>query len=102
MTGYLLTLLFTAAGIAAALVALRLAGDSAPVRWLARGFCLLALANLAFRLWPVIAADPSGTARIALVTAAILLAVIGYARLLRAARRASGSAGRCERGGGRE
>ena len=87
MTGFVLVLLFTAAGIGAALLALRVAGDAPAVRLLARAFILVALANLAFQLWPAFAADPAGAARLAAVAAVLALAVWGYSRLLRRARR---------------
>ena len=87
MTELAFVLLFTAAGIGAALVALRLAGGSPLVRGLVWGFCLLALGNLALHVWRVVAADPGGTAQAVGIAAALALAVSAYRRLLRALRR---------------
>jgi hypothetical protein len=81
-----LVFLFTAAGIGAALLALRLADDSRLIRWLVWGFCLLAVANLALHVWPVLAGDPGGAARIAAIAFVLVLLVWAYRRLLRALR----------------
>ena len=87
MTGFAFVLLFTAAGVGAALLALRVAGDAPAVRWLALGFVAAAVANLLLPLWPMIAADPAGAARRAAIAAALAAAAWGYSRLLRKARR---------------
>ena len=82
-------LLFTGAGIGAALLALRLAGGSPLIRWLVCGFCGLALANLALHAWRVVAEDPGGAAQTAAILAGLALFVWGYRRFLRAIRRAA-------------
>ena len=83
-------LLFTAAGVAAALLARRVGSASPAVRWLASAFLIVLAANLALYLWPLIAEDPAGARRGAAIVAGLLLLVWGYVRLLRAARRAAG------------
>ena len=87
MTGFAFVLLFTAAGVGAALLALRVAGDAPAVRWLALGFVATAMANLGLQLWPLIAADRAGAARLAAIAAALAVVAWGYRRLLRKARR---------------
>lgn len=87
MIEFAFVFLFTAAGIGAALLALRVAGDAWPVRLLAGGFVALALANLGLQLWPMLADDPAGAARRAGIAAVLGLAVWGYVLLLRRARR---------------
>ncbi len=87
MTELAFVLLFTAAGIGAALLALRVAGGSPLIRGLVWGFCILALGNLALHVWRVVAADPGGTAQAAGIVGALVLFVWAYRRLLRALRR---------------
>lgn len=87
MTELVLVLLFTAAGVGAALLALRLAGGSPLIRWLVRAFCLLALANLALHVWRVVAGDPGGAVQAAGIAAVLVLIVLAYRRFLRAVRR---------------
>lgn len=88
MYEFAVVLLFTAAGGVAAMLALRASAGSAVVRWLAGAFILMLTLNLGLYVWPAIASDVSGAARKAAIAAVIVLAVIAYARLLRAARRA--------------
>jgi hypothetical protein len=80
-------LLFTVAGLAAALLARRIAGDEPLVRWLALAFSALALGNLAFYIWRIVARDPGGAARIAGIALGVALLVWGYCVLLRRLRR---------------
>lgn len=87
MTELAFVLLFTAAGIGAALMALRLAGESRLVRWLALTFCFLALGNLALYLWRIVAEDPGGAAQLARIAIVLGLAVWGYRLFLRRLRR---------------
>lgn len=87
MIGFAYVLLFTAAGIGAALLALRVAGDAAPVRWMALGFCLVALANLGLHLRRAVGGDAGVALRAAGVALLVGACVWGYARLIRAARR---------------
>lgn len=101
MTELAFVLLFTAAGIGAALLALRLAGDSPLIRWLVRGFCLVALANLALHLWRVVAEDPGGAARAAGIAAGVAAMAWAYRRLLRAIRKKAERDGAARNGAGR-
>jgi hypothetical protein len=80
-------LLFTAAGIAAALLARRAAGDVPAVRWLTLAFFVLAAGNLALSLWRIIAEDPGGAAQVARVILVLALVASGYRLLLRRLRR---------------
>ena len=90
MTEFAFTLLFTAAGVVAALLALRVGGGSPAVRCLGFGFLAVAAANLGLSVWPAISGDPAGAARMAGIVAVLALAVAGYVRLLRVARRMAG------------
>ncbi len=83
------TLLFTAAGVVAALLALRAGAGSPAVRWLGVGFLAVAAANLGLYVWPAVAGDPVAAARAAGGAVLLALAVAGYVCLLRAARRAA-------------
>ena len=80
-------LLFTVAGVGAALLALQLAEDSRVVVWMVRVFCVLAIANLAWYVWRVLADDASGAARAGAIIGALALLVWAYRRILRAVRR---------------
>lgn len=89
MYEFAFVLLFSAAGAVAALLALR-AGPATPaIRWLARLFLLALVVNLGLYLWPAVAADPGGTVRLGTVAGVLALVGWGYARMLRAARRAA-------------
>jgi hypothetical protein len=94
MIEFAFVLLFTAAGTGAALVALRLAGRSVLIRWLALIFCGLALGNLSLYLWRVVAADLQGAAQAAGIAGSLALLVWGYRRSLRALRRRADRSGR--------
>lgn len=83
-------MLFTAAGIGAALLALRLAEGSALIRGLACAFCLLALGNLALYVWRVVARDPAGTAQAAGLATLLVVFAFAYRLFLRALRRRVG------------
>ncbi len=87
MTELAFVLLFTVAGIAAALLARRVAGDLPVVRWLTLAFLLLAAGNLALTLWRIIARDPGGAAQVARIVLAVVLLAWGYRFLLRRIRR---------------
>jgi hypothetical protein len=80
-------LLFTVAGLAAALLARRAAGEEPLVRRLSLAFCALALGNLAFYLWRIVARDPGGAAQAAGIALGLALLVWGYRALLRRLRR---------------
>jgi hypothetical protein len=80
-------LLFTAAGIAAALVARRAAGDLPVVRWLTLGFLVLAGGNLALSLWRLVSDDPGGAARAARIIIALAIVAWAYRLLLGRLRR---------------
>ena len=87
MTELAFVLLFTAAGVGAALLALRLAEGSALIRWLVWVFCLLARGNFALSAWRVIARDPAGATQAAVVATVLAIVFLGYRLLLRAIRR---------------
>lgn len=80
-------LLFTVAGIGAALLALKQSGGTPLLRWLFGIFCALALANLAFHVWKVVAEDPVASGRVVGSLAVILGLVWAYRRFLAAVRR---------------
>ena len=83
MTELALVLLFTVAGVGAALLALRLAEGSQVILWLVRIFCLLAMTNLGVHVWRVLAKDPSGAGRAGAIAGVLALLVWGYRRMLR-------------------
>ena len=87
MTELAFVLLFTIAGVGAALLALRLAEGSRRILWMVRIFCVLALVNLGYHVWRVLADDPDGSARAGAIVGVVVLLVIGYRWLLRAIRR---------------
>jgi hypothetical protein len=87
VTELALVALFTLAGVGAALLAFRLSSGSRLIRALVSAFCLLALANLAFYVWRVVAQDPGGAAQAGMIVAVLALTVWTYRRLLRAVRR---------------
>jgi hypothetical protein len=87
LTELAIVLLFTVAGIGASLLALKLAEDSAVIRWLVRIFCVLAIANLGVHVWRVLAHDPNGAARAGALLGVLLLLVLAYRLVLRAVRR---------------
>ncbi len=87
MTELAFVLLFTVAGIGAALLALRLAEGSLLILWLVRIFCVLAILNLGVHVWWVLADDPSGAARAGAILGVLVLLVLAYRWLLRAIRR---------------
>lgn len=89
MTGFVLVLLFSAAGLLAALLAVRAAPKARAIRWLAIAFIAVLVTNLGLYLWPVIAADPAGMGWKLAIAAVVALAVLAYMRLLRAIRRAA-------------
>jgi uncharacterized membrane protein (DUF2068 family) len=86
VTELALVLLFTVAGIGAALLALRLAEGSRLILWSARIFCVLAIINLGVHVWRVLAKDPSGSVRAGALVGALVLIVLAYRRILRAVR----------------
>lgn len=89
VTEFVFVLLFSAAGAAAAILALRATAGAPAIRWLAIAFLAVLAANIGLYVWPAIAADPVGAAWRAAIAAVAVLAVVAYVRLLRAARRAA-------------
>ena len=87
VTELALVVLFTAAGIGAALLALPLAEDSRVIRWLVRIFCVLAILNLGVHVWRVLADDPGGATRAGALFGLLVVLAWGYRLLLRAIRR---------------
>ena len=87
MTELTFVLLFTIAGVGAALLALRLAEGSRHILWMVRVFCVLATLNLGVHVWRVLADDLDGSARAGAIVGVIVLLVVGYRWLLRAIRR---------------
>jgi len=89
VTEFVFVLLFSIAGAAAAMLALRAASGTPAIRRLAIAFLVVLAANIGLYAWPAIAADPVGAAWRAAIAAGVVLAVLAYARMLRAARRAA-------------
>lgn len=93
MIELIFVLLFSLAGTITALLAIRAKSGAPAIRWLAGAFLGVLTANLGLYLWPFISADPGAFFWRAAVFVAILLAIGAYARMLRAARRASARKG---------